>query len=271
MLTCKLHGQPPFRVAVIHGGPGAAGTVNELARLLSVHGGVLEPIQTQDSIAGQLEELKQTLDCYAKEPVTLIGHSWGAMLAYLFTSQHPNYVKKLMMVGSGLFDPSYVPTMNDIRANRMTEDQRKMAHQYEEQLSSNDENADVVFSQYGDLIGHIDAFDPFDKAPNEPMKGQFHIYTTVWPEAVKMRESGALLRAGSHIQCPVIAIHGTHDPHPYQGIKNPLEAVIRDFTFILLEKCGHEPWIEKQAKEIFLNLLEKHICHDPHKQPGHKR
>jgi len=52
--------------------------------MLSNDCGILEPLQTKDSLQGQLEELKKTLDQHADLPVTLIGHSWGAILGYLF-------------------------------------------------------------------------------------------------------------------------------------------------------------------------------------------
>ena len=56
---------------------------------------------------------------------------------------------------------------------------------------------------------------------------------------------------GNNIKCPVIAIHGDYDPHPYEGVKKPLARVINDFNFILLEKCGHTPWKEKEVRKKF--------------------
>lgn len=64
----------------------------------------------------------------------------------------------------------------------------------------------------------------------------------------------ALLHGG-----PVVAIHGSFDSHPYQGVQEPLKAVVSNFTFILLDKCGHEPWIEKHAKDQFMNLISTHL------------
>jgi pimeloyl-ACP methyl ester carboxylesterase len=74
-----------------------------------------------------------------------------------------------------------------------------------------------------------------------------------------MRSSGALLKHAGRINCPVLAIHGDYDPHPYTGVKLPLEKVIKNFRFQLLEKCGHEPWNEVHAKQTFFNILEEEI------------
>ena len=76
---------------------------------------------------------------------------------------------------------------------------------------------------------------------------------------VEFRASGELLKTVSRIQCPVVAIHGTYDPHPAEGIREPLSRVLPDFRFILLEDCGHLPWIERQARDEFFRVLEQEI------------
>jgi len=58
---------------------------------------------------------------------------------------------------------------------------------------------------------------------------------------------------------PVIAIHGDFDPHPAEGVEKPLAAVLNDFRFILLKDCGHTPWIERQARDVFYEALEREL------------
>jgi len=77
MQNLRLYGDQPFRVAVVHGGPGAAGEMVPVARELARARGVLEPLQTKASVAGQIEELRTVLEASADLPTTLIGHSWG--------------------------------------------------------------------------------------------------------------------------------------------------------------------------------------------------
>lgn len=47
---CRRYGKSPFITAVIHGGPGAAGEMAPVARELSRTGGVLEPLQTAETV-----------------------------------------------------------------------------------------------------------------------------------------------------------------------------------------------------------------------------
>jgi len=73
-----MYGSPPFSVALIHGGPGAPGEMAPVARELSSDIGVLEPLQSEKTIDGQVEELREVLETDAKLPVILVGYSWGA-------------------------------------------------------------------------------------------------------------------------------------------------------------------------------------------------
>jgi len=57
----------------------------------------------------------------------------------------------------------------------------------------------------------------------------------------------------------VVAIHGDYDPHPAEGVQKPLSALIEEFRFVLLKKCGHTPWLERQAQEEFYKVLEEEL------------
>ena len=107
MKNYNTYGNIPFTLAVIHGGPGAAGEMAPVAKELSKHWGVLEPLQTAASIDGQLEELQSVLEGLGDLPIQLIGFSWGAWLSYLFAAKVPDMVKKLILISSGSFDEKY--------------------------------------------------------------------------------------------------------------------------------------------------------------------
>lgn len=119
----------------------------------------------------------------------------------------------------------------------------------------------TAFARLGVLASKTDAYDPMDREHHESdTKGeqgnQFH---TVLKEARELRRTGKLLDFGSRIQCPVVAIHGDYDPHPADGVRDPLSSVLKSFRFVLLENCGHKPWIERQAREKFYATLKAEL------------
>ena len=74
-----------------------------------------------------------------------------------------------------------------------------------------------------------------------------------------MRLDGSLLNFAENIQSPVLALHGDYDPHPIAGVREPLSSKLSDFRIIEIEHCGHKPWIERQAKDNFYEILKEEL------------
>jgi pimeloyl-ACP methyl ester carboxylesterase len=260
MKNLRKYGNMPYRVAVIHGGPGAPGEMAPVARELAAITGVLEPLQTEDSIDGQVTELYAVLKQNAELPVVLIGHSWGAWLSYIFTSRHPSLVRKLILIGTPPFPVENARDVTTTRLERLGEEEKDDFFTLVDLLNhpeAPDKNR--VMARFGELANRADTYEalPHD---DELIEYQFDINLSVWAEASILRGRGELLAVGKEITCPVVAIHGDYDPHPAAGVREPLSRVLKDFIFILLEKCGHEPWIEKYARSKFYEILKKEMA-----------
>ena len=255
----RLYGSGPPAVAVVHGGPGAAGELAPLARELGRECGVMEPLQTARSLRGQVAELKTCLErgiC----PVTLIGHSYGAFLSLITAAKHPTLVKKLILVGSAVFEDEYATQIMSTRRSRISEADNAGLDSLLETLDTADSIAvkDIVFTKMGRLLEKADAFDLLPETDNVT-SCRYDIYERIWPEVAALRTSGKLLSYAMVIRCPVVAIHGCYDPHPAEGVWEPLGRTLSNFKFILLENCGHAPWRERQAKESFFRILRSEL------------
>ena len=248
-INCRQYGSPPHSIVLIHGGPGAAGEMAPLARILSDSLGILEPLQTASTIYRQIAELKNVLGKNSTQPVTLIGYSWGAWLSFIFAAEYPLLAKKLILISSGPFEEKYAVAIQQTRLNRLAEDERKEVENLLKILEKTDTKLkNRLLARLGFLFAKADAYDPIFHQPDESaVQIQFDIYKSVWAEAAEFRRSGRLLNYGQHITCQVIAIHGDYDPHPAAGVERPLSAVLKNFRFILLNDCGHKPWVEKYA------------------------
>jgi pimeloyl-ACP methyl ester carboxylesterase len=248
-------------VAAVHGGPGAAGEMASVARELSSSAGVLEPLQTAATVHGQVEELRAILEDNASLPLTLIGFSWGAWLSCILASFHPELVNKLILVSSGPLDEKYASSVMKTRLRRLRGADRKEAASLYQALcipGPADKDYYETLARFTELISRADSFDLLPDAGDE-VEFNMDIYRTVWDEAGKLRSSCHLLEIVRRIKCPVAAIHGDYDPHPAAGVKHPLSRAIKDFRFVLLEKCGHYPWRERNARDTFYRILNAEI------------
>lgn len=254
----RRYGMGPLAVVAVHGGPGAVGELAPLARELGKRRGVLEALQTADSLNGQIAELKECLE-QSDLPVTLVGHSYGALLSLITAARYPAVVKKLILIGSAVFEDRYATEIMAVRRARLSEtDNAELDALFATFEVATEGAKDCAFARLGALLGRADGFDLLPEA-DEVMLCRYDIYVRVWPEVAEFRASGQLLSCVKDLRCPVVAIHGEYDPHPAAGVREPLERLLRDFKFILLEECGHVPWREKRAREAFYRAIESEL------------
>jgi len=262
MAIVRTYGEAPFTIAVIHGGPGAAGEMAAVARRLCCTHGVVEPLQTAATLEGQVQELKQVLRACAHPPVAMIGFSWGAWLGFIVAARFPELVSKLVLIGCGPFEERYVAALHATRLSRLSADEKIEFAAILHALShAETDDKDRLLHRLHKLTVKTDTYaahiDPIDA--EDLMNLQGDIFQSVWKAAAEMRRSGELLGLAARIQCPVVAIHGNHDPHAAAGVEAPLSRSLKDFRFILLDKCGHKPWIERQACGRFYRVLEMEL------------
>ena len=255
MRPVRKWGPGPYSLAVIHGGPGAPGEVEPVARELSAIRGVLEPFQTATTLEGQVQELRSTLLEHGKTPVTLVGFSWGAFLSWMVAARYQALVGKLILVGSPPFEDQYAGAITKTRLGRLRPEERAEAQALFGQ-SGKPEAADnnALLARLGRLVARADTFDPIHP-DDEGFHCQYDIFRRVWDEASELRRTKILTQMAKTITCPVVAIHGDWDPHPAEGVNEPLARDLKNFRFVLLKKCGHRPWIERNASEEFYRVL----------------
>jgi pimeloyl-ACP methyl ester carboxylesterase len=168
----------------------------------------------------------------------------------------------LILVASGPYEEIYVSIIGETRMSRLTADEREEYNAIITLLNDPDaEGKAERFARLGQLANKTDRFDAVEIPYTRPDLGlaesnQFH---GVLKEVQDMRKSGQLLALADRIQCPVVAIHGDTDPHPAEGVRDPLSKRLADFRFITLEKCGHKPWIEKWASDEFYTVLREEL------------
>ena len=233
-----------------------------VARRLARDYGTLEPIQTAATLEGQVQELKSILESHGHPPVALIGFSWGAWLSLIVAARYPTLVKKLLLVACGPLEERYVSALRDTRLSRLSADEKT---EYESVVQALDSPAtsdrDPLLSWLHKLASKADTYDGLmdQRDESDRLDRQGSVFQGVWDAAARLRSRGDLIGFAQDIQCPVIAIHGDYDPHPAAGVEEPLSGVLRDFRFVLLERCGHTPWMERQARERFYDILRAEL------------
>ncbi len=217
--------------------------------------GAVEPIQSKHNIPELIDELHAQISEITAVPITMLGHSWGAWLVVLYAAQYPELVKQIVLVGSGPFKKEYAPRIMERRLNNLSDDEAKTFQSLLSQLEDTSAaDKDGLLASLGALAEKADNFDILDDCAEESAPDG-EMYAAIWPQANAMRSKGELTLALGKLQCPVTVIHGDHDPHPIEGVIEPLKEQGIHADVHLLPKCGHSPFKERHAKEEFYAIL----------------
>jgi pimeloyl-ACP methyl ester carboxylesterase len=261
MKNYRLWGQTPYKVVVVHGGPGAPGSIAPVAHGLSKDMGVLEPLQTRNSIDGQIEELADVINKYAETPVTLVGWSWGATLSYFTAAKFSGIVKKLILIGTSPFVVKNIPRedLTPIYMERLSESGKAEFASLVSQFRNRErEDKSAAFRALCLLVTKAESYEPIP-AKDDVLEYQLDINRSIGTELGDLVNSNRLMDKGTGISCPVVAIQGDYDPRSAVMVQQALADKVKEFKFILLSKCGHTPWMEKYARENFFSVLREEI------------
>lgn len=252
----RLYGKEPYRVVLVHGGPGAIGSLkgfseefSELSKL-----GVVEAIQSKYSIAELIEELYCQIkdNCIGK--VSLIGHSWGAWLVAIFAEKYPELIKSVILIGCGPLEDQYVSEIGSRRLQNLTDEDSAIF----QRLISN-QATDEDMEKIPRILDKSDNYCLENREKHRADKADSEMHNKVWSEAAKLRTSGELLASFKNIKSKLYLIQGELDPHPVKGVTLPLQNNNIPCETYILEKCGHSPFMEKYAKEEFYKILMQAI------------
>jgi pimeloyl-ACP methyl ester carboxylesterase len=253
MKSSRIYGSPPYSVVLIHGGPGAPGSLAPVAGKLSESRGVVEVLNNGTTIGDQLFEIYEEVIRSCDLPVVLVGHSWGSWLSLIFVSKYPQLVSKIILMGTPPFDKEYAKEIMPTRMKRLDDRNKELLTQYLRTIDSSPDSDDM-FRRTGNLLSLADSFEPAGDE-DHVIAYRYDVFRNVWAEAEKMRQSGKLLNLAKGISCPVVAIHGNYDPHPFQGVHQYLKDRLPGFKMHIIDKCGHYPWNETHAADNFYNIL----------------
>ena len=253
----RTHGTTGSPVVVLHGGPGAPGTVASLAQALADAFLVLEPWQRRRddrplTIARHVEDLAEV----APDEAAYVGSSWGAMLALSFACLHPDRVTRIALVGCGTYDEDSRATYRHAMAQRLTDAQSEELATIRASLASahTDETRDALWGAMGALLDQAQTVDaPPASAGHGPFDRRGARET--WDDALRLQADGIEPARFSTIRCPVTMFHGAHDPHPGTATRDVLRTAMPHLRYVEFPNCGHEPWRERQACGAFLGAL----------------
>lgn len=255
-LKIRRYGDAGPVVIVLHGGPAAPGSAKPLALGLADGFRVIEPWQRGSGGGQPLTVARHVADLHdlirqlgLTAPPALVGESWGAMLALAYAAQHPAEAGPIVLVGCGTFDREARIRGAQIREERIAA-----------YIAEHPEHAADLNLPLGERIikwhEMTDNFDPLpEPSASENPPFDKRAFNETWRDMLRCQEDGLYPAAFKAIRSPVLMLHGDYDPHPGKMIRDSLIPYLPQLDYREFERCGHQPAIERHARELFFNVL----------------
>ncbi|MGI8499097.1 MAG: alpha/beta fold hydrolase [Gemmatimonadaceae bacterium] len=247
------------RLLVLHGGPGAHHDylLPQLLRLSDRYelvfydqrGGGRSRTDVRETIGWRthVADLAAVIGELGLEPLSLVGYSWGGLLAMLYAIEAAESVALPSPERLVLIDPA--PATRDHRRAFESELARRQAApaiqamRHELARSGLRERDPAAFRQRQFEIGVAGYFaDPRRAADLTPFRVMGRVQQSVWASLGEFDLRPAL---GS-IRMPTLILHGRQDPIPLASSEE-IARSIPNARLVVLEDSGHVPYVEAEV------------------------
>jgi pimeloyl-ACP methyl ester carboxylesterase len=188
--------------------------------------------------------------CGGRPPV-LVGHSWGAMLALAYAAAYPTTPAALVLIGCGTFSVTARAEFEARLNARLTPADRARIEYIKQTEADPDRRLAAVARVMTQVYGH-----DVDEVADDVAVVDALAHEQTWSDMVRLQRDGIYPAAFAAVGAPVLMLHGDTDPHPGRLISEDLRMYIPHLEYQELPSCGHPPWLERQARQVFFETLE---------------
>ncbi len=257
-------------VIVIHGGPGMdqGYLLPGMAALAKKHQVVFyDQLGCGRSTATVIDESHITINSFVEdietlrkalkfEKVTIVGHSWGGMLAMHYAVKYPKNIKKLVLMNT-VASSSIRDFLEEVEKRT-----QPSADEFEKLKASQEfiDSDPLAIAQYYRLFFQYYFYNP---AGLEKLNLQLDPKgaATGMKVAKILEESIFVKYTDQHddlqkLKIPTLIIGGDSDVIPFSASKNMAD-VIKGSKLVVLKNCGHFPYIEQPIE--WLEIMEEFL------------
>jgi len=246
---------PP--VVLCHGGPGiydylepVAAMVDDLATVhrYDQRGCGRSEDRGPYDVATSLTDLDALRAHWGHEKWTVVGHSWGAMLALLYAVRYAERTKRLVYISGTGIDPAWHDDYRRAREAKLQPASRERLRRLEEERTvATGAELDRINAERATLIEATEYYDAtrFEELPRyDRFPVNYALNTALNAEMRSLEESGVLPAQVARIAAPSLVFDGEGDPRP-RWARDQVAELIPNARRLTIERAGHEPWVEQ--------------------------
>jgi proline iminopeptidase len=238
------------KLLVLHGGPGAEhlGETHDLL-FYDQRGGGQSKADARIPITWEthVEDLGAVVEEFALDPLSLVGYSWGAMLALLYVVEqrgnpHLRAPDRMALISPAPLTREYRRQF-EAEFNRRQQSPEIQSMRNELAASGLREKDPEAHRQRAFELGVAGYFADSSNAKDlTPFRVMGRVQQSVWESLGDFD----LIRDLKGIKIPSIVVSGRDDPIPLASSSEA--ASVLGTKLVLLDECGHVPYVEQPAR-----------------------
>jgi proline iminopeptidase len=247
------------RLLVLHGGPGAdhgylLPQMLELAKDFELifydqrgGGKSKESVPTNITWETQVGDLARVVAEFAIDPLTIVGYSWGGLLALLYATEASKGRVTRMPARLALIDPAPVSLAyrTQFEAEFSRRQQGPVIQQMRAELAASglkERDADAYRQRAFELSVAGYFADPNRATDLTPFRVTGRVQQSIWSSLGDFDLTNDL----AAVHCPTLIVHGRQDPIPFESSESLAKSM--NAELVPLDDCGHVPYVEQPAK-----------------------
>jgi proline iminopeptidase len=202
------------------------------------------------NIENFVRDLDGIREFFDLEKVSILGHSWGGLLALHYTLAHPGRVKKLILVDSAPPNSELDSINFEAREQRRTEEDREKIQEIMVSEAFQKLESSAVMN-YFRVSEKVKFYDPamMEKMRMELDRERIEKLMLVGQLMNPWLADYDISEKLSAVSCPTLIIHGDYDTIPLESAEIFHQRIVGS-QLAVVKNCGHFPFIE--SPEFFL-------------------
>jgi proline iminopeptidase len=247
-------------VVVLHGGPGAHHDYllpqydllarGRRLRYYDQRGGGRSPVEPDVPVGWreQVADLGGLLEHWGLERATLLGYSWGGLLALLFAAEYPERVERLALVAPAAATRQDRDEFERRFAERARDPRIAAAREALQSSDLRERDPEAYRRKLFELSVAAYFRDPAAARHLTGFRVTGRTHDAVWQSLGDYDVTARLAR----LAVPALVVIGRHDPLPLASAERVAGALAA--PLVVLEQSGHAPHVEET--ERFVTVLD---------------
>lgn len=207
---------------------------------------------TMDLMVQDMENLRKHLDI---EKWTILGHSFGGMLAAYYTSKHPDTVEKIIFSSSGGINMNFTKYAQKRIADNLTKIQKDSVDFYAAKIDGRD-NSLKTRKLRAKYLANAYVFDK-TKAPiiaERLIQANFDINSIVFQNLINTNFDCS--DKFKNFKKPVLILQGENDIISIETAQE-IKTAFPNSELVTMKNCGHYGWLD--AKDVYFNAVKRFL------------